>query len=101
MARKYHAHVLLPALLASAWRASEQGNRRTSNCPDRGTRPRTLASRMESHSEPDLIHCSEAVYLQLRDRFEFSERGEIEIRGKGVMRTYYLLGRRASAGATG
>jgi class 3 adenylate cyclase len=55
------------------------------------------ASRMESHSEPDHIHCSEAVYLQLRDRFEFSERGEIEIRGKGLMRTYYLLGRRASA----
>ncbi len=56
---------------------------------------------MESHSEPDHIHCSEAVHLQLRDRFEFSERGEIEIRGKGLMRTYDLLGRRASAGSTG
>lgn len=54
------------------------------------------ASRMESHGEPDHIHCSEAVYLKLKDQFAFSERGELEIRGKGLMRTYYLLGRRGA-----
>ena len=56
------------------------------------------ASRMESHGEPGRIHCTEAVYEQLRDSFEFSERGEIEIRGKGRMRTFFLVGRRGAGG---
>jgi len=53
------------------------------------------ASRMESHGEPGRIQCSEAMYARLADRFVFSERGEIEIRGKGRMRTFFVLGRRS------
>ncbi len=52
-----------------------------------------LAARMESSGEPGKIHCSEefAYHLQNRDEsFVFEERGEIEVKGKGVMRTYFL-----------
>jgi class 3 adenylate cyclase len=49
-----------------------------------------IASRMESHGEAGKIHVSEEVYLHLRERFIFRERGEIRIKGKGTMRTYFL-----------
>jgi len=48
------------------------------------------ASRMESHGEPDKIHVSQAVYEALQQRYTFEERGEIEVKGKGVMRTWFL-----------
>ena len=50
------------------------------------------ASRMESHGEPGRIHCSEEVYEALKDKFVFEERGEIEVKGKGLMRTWFLVG---------
>jgi class 3 adenylate cyclase len=49
------------------------------------------AARMESHGEPDTIHCTHEVYELLKDKFLFKERGEIEIKGKGRMKTYFLL----------
>jgi len=52
------------------------------------------ASRMESHGEAGRIHCSEAVAhkLQCTSRVQFllEERGTIEIKGKGMMNTYFL-----------
>lgn len=48
------------------------------------------ASRMESSGEPGKIHVSADVYEALKDKFEFEERGEIEVKGKGKMRTYFL-----------
>ncbi len=53
-----------------------------------------IASRMESHGEPERIHVAEATYQLLRERYHFEERGMIAIKGRGLMRTYYLLGRR-------
>ncbi|MES2766666.1 MAG: tetratricopeptide repeat protein [Bacteroidota bacterium] len=50
-----------------------------------------IAARMESTGEPDKIHVSEEVFKSLKDNFEFEERGEIEIKGKGIMKTYFLL----------
>ena len=50
-----------------------------------------IASRMESSGEPWRVHCSEEVYLLLRDTFEFEERGTIEVKGKGQMRTYFVI----------
>jgi class 3 adenylate cyclase len=50
------------------------------------------ASRMESHGIPDEIHVTEETYGLLMDRFTFEERGEIEVKGKGRMRTYFLRG---------
>jgi class 3 adenylate cyclase/sensor domain CHASE-containing protein len=53
------------------------------------------ASRMESHGMPDRIHCTEALHRLLKDGFEFEERGMIEVKGKGMMRTYFLLGKKS------
>ncbi|XP_059393334.1 guanylate cyclase soluble subunit beta-2 [Carassius carassius] len=51
------------------------------------------ASRMESHGLPDHIHLSPFTYSVLKDKgiFEIAERGEIEVKGKGLMRTFFLL----------
>jgi adenylate cyclase len=52
-----------------------------------------LASRMESHGEPSRIHVSPATRALLGDGFLFADRGEVTIKGKGVIRTSFLLGR--------
>ncbi|KAG7263907.1 hypothetical protein CRUP_021226, partial [Coryphaenoides rupestris] len=50
------------------------------------------ASRMESHGVPDHIHLSPDTYNVLRDQgFDIQERGEIEVKGKGLMTTYFLF----------
>jgi class 3 adenylate cyclase len=54
------------------------------------------ASRMESHGEPDRIQCTPEVYERMQHAFVFEERGEIEIKGKGRMRTYFLISRRGA-----
>uniref|UniRef100_A0A914DYF3 guanylate cyclase n=1 Tax=Acrobeloides nanus TaxID=290746 RepID=A0A914DYF3_9BILA len=50
------------------------------------------SSRMESHSPPGRIHCSEAAVkcAQNTGRFDFISRGKIEIKGKGTMETCFL-----------
>jgi adenylate cyclase len=53
------------------------------------------ASRMESHGVPGAIQVTERTYERLRDRYELRRRGTIEVKGKGPMTTYLLLGRRA------
>jgi class 3 adenylate cyclase len=53
------------------------------------------ASRMESLGAVDSIQVSRPVYDALKDRFTLVMRGEIEVRGKGRMPTWYLTGRRA------
>jgi len=57
------------------------------------------ASRMESHGLPDAIQVSRATYEQLRDKYELRRRGPIEVKGKGEMVTYMLIGRKN--GSTG
>ncbi|XP_056418018.1 guanylate cyclase soluble subunit beta-2-like isoform X2 [Hyla sarda] len=50
------------------------------------------ASRMESHGVPDKIHLSPTSFNALKHlNFEIVERGVIEVKGKGKMRTYFLL----------
>ena len=53
-----------------------------------------IASRMQSHGEAGRIHVSADAYAQLSDRFAFEERGVIEVKGKGAMKTYFLLGKK-------
>jgi adenylate cyclase len=53
------------------------------------------ASRMESSGVPGRIHLSEATAALLRDAFELEDRGPIEVKGKGTMTTFLLVGPKA------
>lgn len=52
-----------------------------------------IASRMESHGLPGSIQVSEETYQLLQFSYQFEERGSIMIKGKGEMKTYFLLGK--------
>ncbi len=52
------------------------------------------ASRMESQGVPDAIQTTARTYERLRDAYAFEPRGSIELKGKGPMDAYLLLGRR-------
>jgi class 3 adenylate cyclase len=54
------------------------------------------ASRMESHGVPGAVQVTERAYERLRGRYELRRRGTIDVKGKGPMTTYLLLGRRRS-----
>ena len=62
--------------------------------------PVNTAARMESHGEPGKIQMTEATYELLKDRFVCEPRGTIEVKGKGPMRTWWLLGERDQPGRT-
>jgi adenylate cyclase len=49
------------------------------------------ASRMESHSMTGRIHVSDATRRALDGRFRFEPRGPIQVKGKGLMETFFLL----------
>jgi len=61
-----------------------------------------IASRMESHGEPGKIHVTEGLAQELGERATCVERGTIEIKGRGTMRTYFLtaLGEQAARAAS-
>jgi class 3 adenylate cyclase len=54
----------------------------------------TTASRMESHGMPGAIQVTDAVRERLADRYVFADRGEIDVKGRGRMRTWLLQGKR-------
>lgn len=60
--------------------------------------PVNTAARMESHGEPGKIQLTEATYELIKDRFVCEPRGTIEVKGKGPMRTWWLLGERDQHG---
>jgi adenylate cyclase len=47
-------------------------------------------SRMESNSKPMGINVSESTYHLVKEKFQFTPRKPIEIKGKGVMKMYFL-----------
>jgi urea transport system substrate-binding protein len=52
-----------------------------------------VAQRMESNGIPGEIQVTAAVYDRLKDKFLFKKRGAVEIKGKGEMMVYLLVGR--------
>jgi guanylate cyclase len=50
------------------------------------------ASRMESHGAPGQIQIAEGAYELLKDDFVCQPRGFVEVKGKGAIQTWYLLG---------
>jgi adenylate cyclase len=55
---------------------------------------------MESTDTVGRIQVPEDVYERLKDEFVLQERGRIEVKGKGIMRTWYLVGRKAAEVST-
>jgi len=53
-----------------------------------------VASRMESTDSVGQIQLPDDVYQRLKDEFVLRERGLIDVKGKGAMRTWYLIGRK-------
>jgi class 3 adenylate cyclase len=49
------------------------------------------ASRMESFGIPNKIQVTQATYDILKDDYIFDFRGQVDIKGKGKMKTYFLL----------
>jgi class 3 adenylate cyclase len=60
-----------------------------------------VASRMESTDSVGQIQVPEDMYERLKDEFVLRERGRIEVKGKGIMRTWYLVGRKAAEVSSG
>jgi class 3 adenylate cyclase len=48
------------------------------------------ASRMESHGKPNEIQITAATRSALGSAFTTRERGEIEVKGRGTLTTYWL-----------
>ncbi|MFI5262831.1 MAG: adenylate/guanylate cyclase domain-containing protein [Candidatus Limnocylindrales bacterium] len=52
-----------------------------------------VASRLETTAPPGRIQVSESVAASLGPAFELEPRGEVELKGKGFTRAFFLLGR--------
>ncbi|HEY9177072.1 MAG TPA: adenylate/guanylate cyclase domain-containing protein [Flavipsychrobacter sp.] len=50
------------------------------------------AARMESHSEAGKINVSQTTYELVKDKFSCTYRGEIEAKGKGQLKMYFVEG---------
>ncbi len=48
------------------------------------------AARMESNSEPGKINISQVTYELVQDKFTCTFRGEIEAKGKGMLKMYFV-----------
>ncbi len=53
-----------------------------------------VAARMETTDVEGRIQVPQNVYERLNHAFVLEERGDIDVKGKGVMHTWYLVGRR-------
>jgi hypothetical protein len=68
--------------------------------------PRTPGQpRHRQHGQPHGVHgiagCIQVTartYQRLRDSYQFKRRGPIQVKGKGEMVTYFLLGRNQRSG---
>jgi adenylate cyclase len=56
-----------------------------------------VASRMESEGVADKIQVTEVTYNALRDKYILKPRGNIRIKGRGEMMTYWLVGKKGES----
>ena len=59
-----------------------------------------IASRMESHGQPGAVQITEATHALVADRFDCVDRGIVEVKGKGPMRVWHVLGRKQPGAPT-
>ncbi|SJM31761.1 adenylate/guanylate cyclase domain-containing protein [Mesorhizobium delmotii] len=119
MARPDHAEALAVLALEMCKAATEWRDARGRNVPVRigigggpvvagvvGTRKFfydvwgdavNVAARMETTGSAGKIQVSEDIYERLKEGFELEARGEIEVKGKGRMLTWFLLARKPPA----
>jgi class 3 adenylate cyclase len=55
------------------------------------------ASRLESHGLPGRIQVGEVAHRLLVDHYAFEDRGEIELKSKGLRRAWLIVGRRGES----
>ncbi|HRG67062.1 MAG TPA: adenylate/guanylate cyclase domain-containing protein, partial [Saprospiraceae bacterium] len=55
-----------------------------------------IASRFEASGHPEKIHITEDVKKLLGDAYVYEDCGQIAIKGKGMMHSYFLLERNAT-----
>lgn len=55
------------------------------------------ASRMESHGSPGEFQITRATYDLLKDEFVCTPRGTVDVKGKGAMETWYVVGPREAS----
>ncbi len=53
-----------------------------------------VASRMESHGAPGRVHMTAATRELIKDEFDCERRGKVNVKGKGEMETWFLVGRK-------
>ena len=58
-----------------------------------------VAARMMSGSMPGCVNVSEQTYKLLCDEFDAIDRGELNVKGKGKMRQYFITGGKLSRSA--
>jgi class 3 adenylate cyclase len=58
-----------------------------------------VASRLESQGRPDRVHISEATWNLVRGEYDCEAQAPLELRGRGPMTTYLVVGPRRGAGA--
>jgi len=55
-----------------------------------------VTNRLQGSAEPMRIHVSESLYARLSESYTFEERGEIDLKNRGRLRTFNLVGRKES-----
>jgi adenylate cyclase len=58
------------------------------------------ASRLESHGLPGRVQVGGHAHRLLHDRYEFEDRGEIEVKGGRTLRAYLLIGPKRASGTS-
>ncbi|MDP1658084.1 MAG: adenylate/guanylate cyclase domain-containing protein [Methylotenera sp.] len=53
-----------------------------------------LASRMESTSKPNAIQVTQETQQLIKDTYLFSEKSSVDVKGKGIVETFFLLARK-------
>jgi guanylate cyclase len=54
---------------------------------------------MESHGVPGRVHITRATWERVRGDFRCEARGEVEVKGKGRVETWHLVGRHGDRAA--
>jgi adenylate cyclase len=57
-----------------------------------------VASRMESTGVPGCIQVTDRAYRRLRDGYRFERRGPVQVKGRGELVTWFLVGRDGGPG---